>query len=102
MELMNGFQLETADLCDGYGFIRHCGSLGSIRNSDISNHAHILEIIFHDFSGQCCRSGLSVCSGDCNQSAFCEGICKFNLAPDADVLCTHPLYDRQIRRDART
>lgn len=83
---MNGFQLETADLCDGYGFIRHCGSLRSIRNSDISNHAHILKIIFHDFSGQCCRSGLSVCSGDCNQSAFAKEYAS-SISPQMQTFC---------------
>ena len=35
--MKNCFQLETADLCHGYGFIRHRGSLwGSIRIFDIS------------------------------------------------------------------
>ena len=86
MEIHDGLQLETGDLCHGHtGLLCIQGHL-RVGDPDVPHHIHILKVIIpHDLPGEGGGGGLPIGPGDGSQSPFGTVIGQLDLPPDRDL-----------------
>ena len=101
-KLLNRLKLKAADLCHCCRIFFHFQCFGCIRCSDISYHKNRFLCITHDLAKQCCRSSLSVCSGDRQHTALSCTISKLHFSPYRKSHIIKLLYDRNICRYSGT
>ena len=101
VEVLDGLQLEAADLRSDHAIVGHLQRLLGVGGSDITHHEDLRVIALENLSHQGCCCSFSVCSGNGRNFALAKMVSQLHLTPDGCAVRAQLLHQRQIHRHAR-